>query len=222
MTATTPRPGPPPLPPDDLATGSLPRHSLKAGTRLYRIHRTEHGALLYGPRSGPSDRGRWDAPNGEFGTCYFAEDPRVAFAETLLHDLEIDVLDEAEFRVRSLAVFEVVSELTLVRFHGGRAFRRLGASAASVHASYDVTGSWALALHAHPEKPAGIRHHARTDDDEFSIALFDGTKRHLRLLTDTPVLAPSLAPLVAQWLDHYELALISSTAEAGASDRPKG
>ena len=60
----------------------IPVAVIPAGSILWRVHRRAHHPLWFGPAPAPTSR--FDAPAGEFGTCYFAETPGVAVLETLV------------------------------------------------------------------------------------------------------------------------------------------
>lgn len=196
----------PPAPPTDLATRALPTHVIAAGTIFYRIHRTATRPLYFDPRSRVESRGRWDAPSDEFGIAYFADHPRLAFAETLLRNLELDEIASATLTSRALVEIEVVRELRLVKMHG-EGLRRLRATGAVVQGPYTNTWAWSQALYGHPETPDGIRYRARRDDDLFAIALYDRAASTLVPQTSTGLLDPALARDLGSWLDHYGIGL---------------
>jgi hypothetical protein len=198
-------PGPPPLPPSGLATRPLPLHDCPAGTLLARIHPAHLGALFFGPLPGSPPRGRWDAPAGEFGVCYLAEEPHAAFAETFLRQPGLMVIDHADLESRCLAMAEVRRDLRLVAMHG-RGLARMGATAAVCSGPYAVSRAWARALHDHPAKPDGIRYRARHDDDGFAVALF-GRAADAVVLRGSEGLMERTGQL-GGWLDRYGVGLV--------------
>lgn len=200
-------PGPPPLPPAGLASRPLPLHLLPAGTVLARIHRAEYEPLFFGPGAGRAPMGRWDAPAGEFGVCYLAEEARTAFAETFLRTPGETLLSDAALAGRSLARMRLKRALRLVALHG-EGLARLGATAAVCSGPYAVCRAWSLALHGHPERPDGIRYRARHDDDGFAVALFTRGADALAVTTRYSLDSPHAAEELAAWLDLYGMGLI--------------
>ena len=180
-------PGPPPSPPATLSQRALEISSVGAGTILYRIHRSHQPPLYFGRESGPDRRQRWAAPDASYGVCDMAQEGHIAFAETLLRDLELESVQERELAIRSLARLHVRAPLRLVAMHGA-ALRRLGADAAVVRGPYDVTWDWSAAFHAHPDAPDGICYRARHDDSGFSIALFERAADRVEPLDSTGLL----------------------------------
>jgi hypothetical protein len=202
------RPRPPPLPPDDLARRPLALSPVDTGTILFRIHRSRHSPLHFGRASDPVRRQRWDAPDASYGVCYLAREGHIAFAETLLRDLGLEVVPEAELAIRSLARIRVQEPLRLVAMHGS-ALRRLGADASAVQGPYEVTWLWSAAFHAHPDGPDGICYRARHDDSGFAIALFERAGTKVEFLDSTRLLEPAHAWELARWLERYDVGLTS-------------
>jgi hypothetical protein len=202
------RPGPTPTPPADIAERTLKIESVGAGAVLHRIHRSHRAPLHFGRDSDPDRRQRWDSPDAGYGVCYMAKEGHIAFTETLLRDLTLDAIPEAELEVRSLARLRVRSALRLVAMHGN-ALRVHGADASVVQGPYPVTWEWSAAFHAHPSAPDGICYRARHDDSGFSIALFEGAQSKVEHASSVELLDPVLARDLAQWLDLYEVGLTS-------------
>jgi RES domain len=200
-------PGPPPLPPGNLASRGLPLHVCAAGTRLARIYSTARSPLFFGPAAGMPPRSRWDAPAGEFRVCYLAEEPHAAFAETFLRDPGATLVETADVARRALLEVEVTRNLRLVALHGP-GLRRLGATAAVCTGPYAVSRAWALALHTHPSQPDGIRYRARHDDDGFAIALFDRAADAIAITRSTSLTLPQMQDDLAGWLDRYGMGLL--------------
>lgn len=202
------RPGNPPLPPATLSARTLVLSPVKAGTILYRIHRSHLSPLYFGRAAEPELRQRWDSPDATYGVCYLALEPSIAFAETLLRDLSLDVIQEQELRIRSLARFHVVEPLRLVAMHG-RGLRKHGADASVVQGPYEVTWAWSAAFHAHPDAPDGILYRARHDDSGLAVALFERARDKIEHLDSVGLLSPDCAGELARWLDRYGIGLTS-------------
>lgn len=202
------RPGDPPRPPASLSQKGLTLTSLGVDTVLYRIHRSHLAPLYFGRADDPDRRQRWDAPDASYGVCYMALEASIAFAETLLRDLAIDVVQEAELMIRSLARFRVVESLRLVSMHG-RGLRKHGADASVVQGPYDVTWAWSAAFHAHPDAPDGILYRARHDDSGLAVALFERARGKVEHLDSRGLMSPASARELAEWLDRYGIGLTS-------------
>lgn len=202
----TPAAGPPPLPPEDFADLPLEVGTVPSGRVLHRIHRRKHDALHFGREADPVRRQRWDAPDASYGVCYLAQEDHIAFAETLLRDLDLRAVYEEDLRVRALAAVEIRRPLRLAEMHG----KHLGpmrADASAVQGPYATTWAWSKALHDHPSAPDGIRYRARHDDSGLSLALFDRAADALETAS-TPLLDPGMAEVLGRWLDRYGVGLI--------------
>ncbi len=207
MSDASSRPGPPPLPPPDFGLRDLTVREIAKATLLYRIHRSGVGALFFGPRPDPDDRGRWDAPDDGYGVCYLAVQGHTAFAETLLRELDREEVSErGDLAPRILARIRVKRTLVLARMHG-QGLRRMKATAAVVQGPYPVTWAWSKAIHDHRSQVDGIAYRARHDDDDLSVALFNRAARTITVLESTPLLHPTLAGELGSWLDRYGIGL---------------
>jgi hypothetical protein len=200
-------PGPPPLPPPDLHTRRLPIAVVPGGMDLWRIHPTDRSCLFFGPAKGQPPRGRWDSPDGRFRVCYLAEKPFAAFAETYLREPGTMVVAMEDLEARNLARVHVAAPLRLVGMHGP-GLHALGATAAACMGDYAVSRAWAAALHAHPERPNGIRYRARHDDDGFAIALFHEAERLVADMESAPLAPMSNRVYLADCLNRYEIGLL--------------
>ncbi len=58
--------------------------ALDAGDVVVRIHQKIHGAIFFGPASGATPQGRFDAPAGQYRLLYAAQRLEGAFVETVL------------------------------------------------------------------------------------------------------------------------------------------
>ena len=201
-------PGPPPDPPLDFPERALKFSQVDPDVLLSRIHRSHLSPLHFGSTLDPEGRQRWDAPDAAYGVCYMARAGHIAFAETLLRDLILDVVHEGELAIRSLTLLRVLSPLRLVTMHG-RALRAHGADASVVHGPYTTTWAWSAAIHDHPGAPDGIYYRARHDDSGYSVALFQRAGHKVEPAGSTRLLDPAFAPTLARWLDGYEVGLTS-------------
>lgn len=92
------------LPPKDFSTWDPLIATLPVGSHWYRSHNLVNSPLYFGR----SQSQRWDAPEGEYGVLYVAEDPECAFIESIGRGLlRTKLVPEATLVARGL------SELTL-------------------------------------------------------------------------------------------------------------
>lgn len=195
-----------PRPPADLDQRRLPTFEVAAGSALYRIHRTRLAPLHFGKSPDPARRQRWDSPDARYGVCYVAAHSHLAFAETMLRDLQLNAISAADLELRSLARILVREPLRLAELNG-RHLHALGADASIVHGAYQLTWDWSAAIHDHPGGPDGIRYRARHDDSGFSVALFERAQSKVLCTHSVSLRNPSVAAELATWLDRYGLAL---------------
>jgi hypothetical protein len=194
--------GPHAVPPADFATHPLPVTIYRRP--WYRIHRVAHGPIFFG-RSGDN---RFDAPADEFGVLYVAKDERGAFIETFGHTTGVRLVEQRELAARGLARIEPKRPLRLVNLTGG-GLARLGADARlTVGESYEVAHQWALAIHAHPQKPDGIVYNARHDPSRLCAAIFERARADLKAKHLGSLANPAHAVLVAALVDTYGFGLV--------------
>lgn len=178
-----------PPPQHELNTRRLPTSQIEVGSTLVRIHRPGQ-ALFFGPGPGQRPRGRFDSLDGEFATCYMAENTLAAFAETFLREGRVKLVMEGELAVRWWSRLQVVAPLTLVSCHGS-ALTTLQTTSAISSGAYSRSRAWAAALHKHPDAPDGLRYRSRHNDDQFCIAMFDRAASSVRAFETLPLLHPS-------------------------------
>jgi hypothetical protein len=152
---------------------SLPIVTLPAGSKLWRIHKKHRDPIWFGPAPGAPPRNRFDAPAGEYGTCYFGDSPEVAFAETLIRGLRARMVTRAQLDEQHVSSLPVLRELKLAQVHGA-GLVRLGIGAEVVHGHpYAQCQALALDIWKHPAAVDGIQYRSRWDNDRLCIALFD-------------------------------------------------
>jgi RES domain-containing protein len=196
------RPGPHPLPPDDLRDRDLPIVAL-AGP-LHRLHRASRAPLFFG-RTGEN---RFDDPAHAFGVLYAGESEACAFIETFAEPLDVPFVTVAQLAGRKLSVIQVLEPLRLVSLAGAD-LRRIRADARLFAADHAVAQAWARALHDHPAGPDGLRYPARHDPGELAVAVFDRAKAKLQARVAKHTLAdPGAQKLIARLLDKYGLGLV--------------
>lgn len=98
--------------PDDCLVIRLP-----VGTPLVRVHWSDKGPIWFGPSTGVAPSNRFDAPAGQFGTLYAAEDLAGAFAESLLRKAA-RIIGWPVVAQRSWSILTLQREVTLAQLHG--------------------------------------------------------------------------------------------------------
>jgi hypothetical protein len=194
-----------PEPPRDVATLRPLLHVVEPDHTWWRIHSVRFGPIHFGREP----RNRFDAPAGEFGVLYVADDPRGAFVETFAHDTgRTPFVTESELRARALSKVRARRALALVDLRGP-GLVHVGADAALTGiADYALTRRWAQAFFDHPSAPDGILYRARHDPEQLCAALFDRTKDDVESATLGTMMDPSNAPALAKILDEYHYGLI--------------
>lgn len=172
---------------------------------LYRVHpvRDAHQLLYFGRRSA----GRFNAPNGEYGTLYAALDPHAAFLETFARDPGVQLVALATLAENLLVRLHVTRALSLVNLTGP-ALRRLGGDTRITSGDHRVAQRWALALWQRPEGVDGLYWRSRFDDSRFNVALFDRAEDALAPSVAGTWDAPPQRSLLASILDSYDFALV--------------
>jgi len=198
-------PSPHPEPPADLASSRLPL--VPAVPLWFRIYDAQyHDHPLYFGRSRES---RFDAPAGEYGILYIAQDEYGAFIETLGRDnvkekeKRRNFVTTSALQKRELARVEPRQPLRLVDLASGRGLARLGADGRLGTGDYKLAQRWALALFRHPEQPDGLLYRSRLDPDRFCAAIYDRAESLLSVVSQERLADPSPTPLVAKIIDMY-------------------
>ena len=150
----------------------LPVVRSRAGQPCFRIHRTIHNPLWFGPDKMAPVSGRFNGPSYEYGVCYFGRSVDVAFAETLLRNPAYRLLSRVDLDERSISTAHLTRDIRLVKLYGP-GLSRLRITAETVHGPHDTCRKLALELWRHDESVDGIAYHSRFDDDELCVALFD-------------------------------------------------
>ncbi len=167
-TATAPEDAP--RPPSDFARRSLTIRELVPGTILHRFFNVAYAPVHFDKTTS----GRFNAPDGNYGVMYLAEDAAGAFAETFLRQPGRTLLTLGEVTRKGHATFALKRTLRFADMSGA-GLARHGATAQVPHGGkpYDAPQAWSKAVHAHPDGVDGIAYRARHDDGQMAIALFD-------------------------------------------------
>ncbi|HZG44219.1 MAG TPA: RES family NAD+ phosphorylase [Longimicrobium sp.] len=187
----------------------LPRRppvtTLPAGATLWRVHRNMHDALWFGPAAGSPARGRFDAPTGQFGICYFGMSLPVAVLETLVRGSRDRLIDRADLEARTASLFTTREPLRLLQFEGA-GLVRLGIGAEQAHAAdYGDTQRLALDLYERDPKIQGVQYRSRWDNSLSCVALFD---RAATTLGDPAAHWLADPTVIGRTLVRYELELV--------------
>jgi hypothetical protein len=186
-----------------------------AETRLVRIHRRIHDVLHF-----PGDgQGRFDAPQSEFGTCYFGDTLACSFLEALIRGSRHRVVARADIEVRAVATLRLVRSLRLFMLHSEGLVLR-GLPADFPHRD-PYTECQNLAVEVWHERGVdGIEYRCRWDDSLLCTALFDRARDALRLPGESVPLydLARLRPV----LRTYEIGVVLTAAPASAGDQRGG
>jgi hypothetical protein len=156
---------PVPVLPDDCLVVRLP-----IGTPIMRVHWSDKGPIFFGPPAGIGPSNRFDAPAGEYGTLYVAEDLAGAFAETLLRKAA-RLVGWPAVAQRSFSMLTLQREVTLAQLHGdGLAWHGV---TSDICAGDDYGPSQAISLAFYAKGLDGIAYRSRHNNDQLCYALFD-------------------------------------------------
>lgn len=164
-------------PPPDFATRTLDIASVSPAT-LCRVSKYDTNE----PHFARSGACRFDDPAERFGTCYLGFNLTVAFAESVLHDLEPGLagfsVPTSEITRRFALRFKASGAspvLQLAKMYGTALLRLGGNGELSGTAVYDLPQSWSAALYDHPAKIDGFIYMSRRVSDSMAVVLFERT-----------------------------------------------
>jgi hypothetical protein len=187
-------------PPADLASRALPIETIAPGTALYRLHRSDLGALHFGK----TGHNRFDDPQSIFGVCYLALSLEGAFAETCLRAVGATLLSYNFLAERSVTTLVAARTLRLVSLHGP-GLAAVGATSIISSGIHATAQAWSRALHDHSDAPDGLSYRANHDNGEHCIALFEHTADALSETASDPLTADRKR--LGVLLDRYKVAL---------------
>lgn len=184
-----------PLPPADLDSRSLPLEKISRGRVYKRLHPYDADAVYFNK----TNDYRFNAPNEQYGVLYVAEELKGAFAETLLRHPGKTLIDQRDIDAKAVSEIKIRSQLNLVKLFG-HGLVRVGATATVSSGDYAISQAWSLALWRHPQKPDGIIYRANHDNDQICLALYEHTRKHVRMVKTVPL---GSEPFLAELFDHY-------------------
>ena len=145
---------------------------LKAGAPLTRIHRTDNGAVWFGPKPGFPPAYRFDAPSGEYRTLYCAENLEGAFAETILRGGR-RIVSRPYVHERQWSVLTTPRDLKLLKlFDNGLVWNGQTGDICAGDA-YGRPQAYARKVHSVYSDIDGIAYRARHNNAEICYAIFD-------------------------------------------------
>lgn len=167
---------------------------------LWRVHRLLHEPLWFGPGGGVPPSGRFDAPAGEYGTCYFGATLGVSILETLVRGLKVPIIPRAALEIRGASAVSIAEPLRMLQLEG-KGLSSFGISAHEISGP-DLTECQDLArlVHETLKDVDGIQYRSRWDTSELCWALFDRARVRLgdvlgtQHLASPAVVRPALLP----------------------------
>ena len=146
--------------------------SIPAGKEIVRVHQLGKSALWYGPGAGQPPAYRFDAPAGEYGTLYCAEELTGAFVETVLRKAR-RIVGWPFVEVRGWTVLACKRELHLAKvFDEGLALHGVTNDICAGD-DYSVSQRFACDLFAKAPNVDGIAYRARHNNGQICYAVFD-------------------------------------------------
>lgn len=191
-----------PEPPDDFDDRELPIREV--GGPLFRIHSASKEPLYFGRAA----RNRFDAPAGEFGVLYCAEDEWGAFIETFGQVTGISSVTVTSLAANPLAKIALDRPLKLVAFAVSGGLARVGADARVCTGDHGLSRRWSLAVWRHPMQVDGIAYGCRHDPPRVAVAVFDRAADAVSAESVGPLTSPEHEELLGKILDTYGFGLI--------------
>ena len=155
---------------------------------------------------GTSGDNRFDAPGGEFGVLYVAQDMFGAFVETLGHKTGTRLIALADLQARGLAQINVARPLRLVDLTGS-GLAQLAADNELASWPPEVAQRWSLAFHKHPDQPDGLLYRARHDPARLCAAIFNRAGVALTVTSLGGLADPGQLARLGLLLDEYKFGL---------------
>jgi hypothetical protein len=191
-----------PEPPADLNSRELLIREVEGP--LFRIHRSSYDPLHFGRAA----RYRFDAPAGEFGVLYCAEDEWGAFIETFGQSTGVSTVSVNSLTANPLARVALSRPLRVVDFAASGGLTRVGADARLCSGPHDLARRWSLAIWRHPAQADGIAYGCRHDPPRVGLAVFDRAADAVSAESVGPLILPEHQVLLGRILDTYKFGLI--------------
>lgn len=180
--------------------GDPPLAAVPVTQVLWRVYPLKLDPVWFGPGTGAAPRNRFDAPNGEFGVCYFSATLGVSILETLVRGRKVPIISRSDLAVRGGASVSLAEPLRMLRLEG-KGLTSFGISAHEVTGD-DIDVCQDLAWQVHEKLPDvdGVQYRSRWDNSELCWAVFDRAQSRLgavlgtQRLDDPAVVRPALLP----------------------------
>jgi hypothetical protein len=195
-------PGPHPDPPDDLA--DLDPAIYVTRQSWFRIHPIDREPVYFGR----AIKNRFDAPGGEYGVLYLAQNEHCAFIETFGQLTGIRAVTSSSLSAKGLARIDATRDIKLIDLVSTGGLIRIAADARLCDGDHQIARAWSKALRDHPSRPDGIYYRARHDSALTACALYDHVTDALISSKLGALSDPSNASILAHILETYRFALI--------------
>ena len=191
-----------PEPPDDFDDRELPLRDIVGP--VFRIHFASRAAIYFGSAA----RNRFDAPAGEFGVLYCAEDEWGAFIETFGQATGVSSVTVSSLTANPMARIALNRPLHVVDFASSGGLARVGADARLCTGDHTLSRRWSLAVWRHPAQVDGIAYGCRHDPPRVAVAVFDRAADAVAADSLGPLTSLENEELLGKILDTYGFGLI--------------
>jgi hypothetical protein len=191
-----------PEPPSDFDDREWPLRDVSGP--LFRIHLASRAPIYFGP----SARNRFDAPAGEFGVLYCAEDEWGAFIETFGQATGVSSVTVSSLTANPLAKIALNRPLHVMDFASSGGLARVGADARLCTGDHALSRRWSLAVWRHPAQVDGIAYGCRHDPPRVAVAVFDRAADALVADSLGALTSQENEELLGKILDTYGFGLI--------------
>jgi RES domain len=172
-----------------------------------RLFRPRHAPLHFGQ----DGAGRFDAPNGEYGVLYVADELAGAFIEVFGRDPAYRIISAPTLESRNVAL-TAGRPLRLVDLRDGPGLAAIAATGElTMGGNYRLSHAFSRAINRHPAAPDGIWYRCRHDPSQGSVAVFDRAQSVLEANDLGSLPGTRFLVDVAQLLDRYHFGLDSSS-----------
>jgi len=186
-------------PPPSRLPDAIPIHPVEAGEVLYRIHRSIHDPIFFGPGEGKPPTYRFDSARGLFGVLYVGLSLEGAFVETVLRNPQRRIVNWQEIATRSSSQLTASRTLRMAKMFGD-GLAKLGTDNAISAAPYEPCWLWADALWDHHDRVDGIAYRSRFDNNQICLAIFE---REQTIFSKSPQQELASMREIAGLLDRY-------------------
>lgn len=158
-------PGPHPDPPRDLA--DLTPAIYVTRQSWFRIYPIDREPLYFGR----AINNRFDAPGGEYGVLYLAQNEHCAFIETFGQLTGLRAVTASSLSAKGLARIDTTREIKLIDLVCTGGLARIAADGRLCDGDHQIARTWSKALRNHPSQPDGLYYRACHDPALTACAL---------------------------------------------------